>query len=206
MQLSSLLSDDELETLQRRIAWMTKEHMLRMLAEAMEILTAERPVILWLEDLQWSDASTLDWLAFVGRRQEPARLLVLGTYRPVDVLVREHPLKAVKQELQLHGQCEELALDFLHEEGIAEYLALRLLSRDRQGADGRPLADARGAEEAAAVRRLAQVIHHRTDGNPLFMVNLVDQWLSQEALVQMDGQWTLKGRRDQQQCLRLCSR
>ena len=51
----------------------------------------------------------------LARRQEPARLLIIGTYRPVEVLTRDHPLKGIKQELQLHGQCEELALDFLSE-------------------------------------------------------------------------------------------
>jgi predicted ATPase len=94
-----------------------------------EVLTVERPLILWVEDLQWIDMSTLDWLAFVARRHEPARLLVIGTYRPVEVLAREHPLKGVKQELQLHGQCQELALDFLTEEHVAEYLPTRNLNR-----------------------------------------------------------------------------
>ncbi|HEV8713879.1 MAG TPA: hypothetical protein VGX03_13770, partial [Candidatus Binatia bacterium] len=119
-------------------------------------------------------------------------LLMLGTYRPVEVLTREHPLKAVKQELQVHGHCRELPVDFLAEAHVAEYLKRRFPSCDRQGAEGRSLADARGSEEAAAWRRLAQLIHQRTDGNPLFMVNLVDHLLSQGVLVQVDGQWTLK--------------
>ncbi len=71
-----------------------------------------------LEDLHWSDVSTLDLLSMLARRQEPARLLIIGTYRPVEVLTRDHPLKGIKQELQLHGQCEELALDFLSEEAV----------------------------------------------------------------------------------------
>ena len=47
----------------------------------------------------------------IARRTEPARLLILGTYRPVDVIVREHPLQTIKPELQLHGLCQELALE-----------------------------------------------------------------------------------------------
>ena len=46
-----------------------------------------------------------------GRRREPARLLLLGTYRPVDVIVREHPLQAVHRDLMLHGQSAELRLE-----------------------------------------------------------------------------------------------
>src|SRR6266545_2808475 len=100
VQMPALVRAAELETLQRKVAGATKERMLRELAEAIEALTAERPLVLWLEDLHWGDYSTLDWLALVARRQERARLLVIGTYRPVDVLVREHPLQALKQELQ----------------------------------------------------------------------------------------------------------
>ena len=73
--------------------------MLRKMAKAIDIITAEHPLILWLEDLHWSDVSTLELLALLARRREPARLLVLATYCPVDVIIKQHPLKAVKQEL-----------------------------------------------------------------------------------------------------------
>ena len=53
--------------------------MLRELAEALEALTVEHPLVLVLEDLHWSDVSTLDLLAFMTRRKEPARFLVIGT-------------------------------------------------------------------------------------------------------------------------------
>ena len=60
--------------------------------------------MLVLEDLHWSDPSTVEALAMLARRREPARLLVLGTYRAVEVVVHEHPLQAIKQELVAHGQ------------------------------------------------------------------------------------------------------
>jgi hypothetical protein len=50
--------------------------MLRELAEAMEVLTTECPLILALEDMHWSDTATLDWLSYVARRWEPAGLLM----------------------------------------------------------------------------------------------------------------------------------
>src|SRR5262249_1105461 len=154
--------------LQRKTQGATRERMLRELAEAVEVLTADRPLILWLEDLHWSDVSTLDWLAFVARRREPTRLLVIGTYRPVDVLVQGHPLRAVKQELQTRGYCTELLLDFLSEEEIVKYLEVRFasLSPSREGGQGE------GASRSS-LQRLARIIHRRTDGNPLFMVTVV---------------------------------
>jgi predicted ATPase len=45
--------------------------MLREITGALEALTAKTPLVLFLEDLQWCDASTLDLLSFIARRNEP---------------------------------------------------------------------------------------------------------------------------------------
>lgn len=58
--------------------------MQRELAVLLERLTALVPLVVVLEDLHWSDAATLDLLTVLTQRRDPARLLVLGTYRPED--------------------------------------------------------------------------------------------------------------------------
>jgi len=121
-----------------------------------------------LEDLHWSDYATLDLVAWLARRQEPARLLLLGTYRPAEVLTRGHPLRDVQQALQMHGHCTELPLAVLSETAVAAYLTRRL----------------QGYQEPAA---LARLIHQRTDGNPLFMVHVVEELLTQGGLVEQQG-------------------
>ena len=60
----------------------TPERMLRELTDAFEMMTRRSPLVLCLEDLHWSDVSTLDWIASFARRPEPAGMLVIGTYRP----------------------------------------------------------------------------------------------------------------------------
>src|SRR5262249_62422073 len=135
-------------------------------------LTAARPLILVLEDLHWSDYATLELLACVARRWEKARLLIIGTYRPMDVLVRAHPLHAVIQELQRHGQCEELPLAYLTEAGVAAYLAVRYA--------GQPLPEG-----------LARLIQRRTGGNPLFMVSVVDAMVRQGVLQEDAAGWAV---------------
>src|SRR5262249_28644202 len=90
-QLPPWVGEAEQEALQRKTQGATREGMLREMAEALEILTAERGLVLWLEDLQWSDAATLDLLAAVAQRREPAQLLVIATYRPAEVIVHGHP-------------------------------------------------------------------------------------------------------------------
>ncbi|MBV8771716.1 MAG: AAA family ATPase [Deltaproteobacteria bacterium] len=173
-QMPGLLDSAEWKALQGRIASTTRERMLRELTDATEAISRERPLVLWFEDLHWSDYSTLEWLGFLGRRQDPARLLVLGTYRPVEVIVRAHPLKDLKQELQIHGLSKELPVSLLNEPAVMEYLTLRLAASDSFNLDHR---ERLPADESQ--RMLAHMLYQRTDGNPLFMVNLVD-YLTQQ--------------------------
>jgi predicted ATPase len=73
-------------------------------------------VELVLEDLQWSDVSTLELVAYLAQRRGRARLQLIGIYRSAEVVMSEHPLWRVVQELHGHRQCEELVLELLTEE------------------------------------------------------------------------------------------
>lgn len=122
-QMPSVLSASERRTLERQSSGVTRDRMLRELAEAVEVMAAEIPLILWLEDLHWSDPPTVDWLAYLARRPGPARVLVLASCRPVEA--PGHPLEPVKDELKLHGHCRELALARLDATAVGEYLTRR---------------------------------------------------------------------------------
>jgi DNA-binding winged helix-turn-helix (wHTH) protein/predicted ATPase len=169
-QLPWLVDAAERPVLQREIAGATRERMVRELGEALEALATDSPVIVVLEDLHWSDPSSIGLLAYLVRRPLSGRLLLIGTYRPAELHVTSHPLIALKQELLLHGACDDLALDFLTADGVAEYIRSRL--------PGAPV-------------DLALHIHRRTDGNPLFMVNVIDYLLAQGALRRTSEGWQL---------------
>ena len=171
-QLPGLLGDGELEAVQRRAQGATRDRMLREVVEALEALSQEEPLILVLEDLHWSDASTIDLLARLARRREAARLLVLGTYRPADVAASAHPLRPVKQELEVHGYCEEMPLEFLDVPAVREYLARRF-PRHEFPSD------------------LALVLHRNTAGNPLFVVSTIDDLIVQGRMREVGGTWGL---------------
>jgi DNA-binding winged helix-turn-helix (wHTH) protein len=175
LELPSLLPAAERESLRQQVAGAgaTRERMLREMAEAIEAITVEAPLILVLEDLHWSDYSTVDLIAYLARRRDPARLMVIGTYRPVEITLGEHPLKSVKRELQVHRLCHELPLEYLTEQAVAHYLSERL--------PGHPLP-----------RRLARLIHRRTQGNPLFMVNVVSYLIDERVIVEHQGAWRLR--------------
>jgi DNA-binding winged helix-turn-helix (wHTH) protein/predicted ATPase len=172
VQMPWLVTDAALEAVQRRVMGATQERMLREMAEALTILTAERPLVLVLEDLHWSDYSTVDLIAWLARQQEPARLLVLGTYRPANVTTHSHPLQAAVHELKMHHRCQEVALTWLTEAAVEEYLTGRFA--------GTVLPDG-----------LAHLVHLRTEGNPLFMVNVVDSWQAQGLLEVVEGECRL---------------
>ncbi|MCI0420206.1 MAG: hypothetical protein L0312_13445, partial [Acidobacteria bacterium] len=146
--------------------------MLRELGEFLERWTAQCPLILVLEDLHWSDYATLDLISYLPKRADAARLMLIATYRPVEVIVSGHPLKAVKQELLSKRQCKELALEYLSEEVVAEYLAVRF-PPNRFPAE------------------LGGLIHERTEGNPLFMVNAVDYLVAEGLIGKAEEVWQL---------------
>jgi predicted ATPase/DNA-binding winged helix-turn-helix (wHTH) protein len=172
MQLPGLLTELERERLQRQVQGATSARMLRELAEALDVLAAETPLVLVLEDLQWSDHATVELLAYVAQRRASARLLVLATYRPVEVVLQAHPLRGMVQELSGRGQVVVLRLELLPALEVAAYVAGRL---------GGPVAVA-----------LAEFVHARTDGNALFLVNIVEHLVQQGLVVQREGQWTLR--------------
>jgi DNA-binding winged helix-turn-helix (wHTH) protein/tetratricopeptide (TPR) repeat protein len=172
-QMPTLVSVVERAALHQEIFGATRERMLREMTETIEILTAETPLVLVLEDLHWSDDSTLSLITALAQRSDRARFLLIGTWRPVEVNLSGHPLKATKQELLIHRQCAELQLGFLTEAAVSEYLGMRF--PQHRFPDG-----------------LAHLIYQRTDGNPLFIVNLVDYLAAQEVIIARDGQWELK--------------
>jgi predicted ATPase len=144
------------------------------MAEAIEVGTMRRPLILLLEDLHWSDSATIEFLAYLAKRRQPMRFLVVATYRPVDVVMGAHSVKTVKQELQAHGLCEEVRLELLKKQEIEEYVAGRF-------------------PESEVATALAPEVYRRTDGNPLFMVNVVEHCINQGLVVYEQGRWALKG-------------
>ena len=151
----------------------SRESMLRELVEALSLGTAAHGLVLVLEDLQWSDASTVEFLAYVARRTDRLRLLVLGTYRPAEVIAGWHPLRQMTQELVAHRLCQELRLELLTAAEVEAYVAQRL-----------------GASPVTA--HLGALIHRRTDGNALFMVHGLDYLLEHGLLLQAGGQWRLR--------------
>ena len=175
-QLPALVTGRRLAALRKASVGATPGRMLRELNDLLEVVSAEAPIVLWLEDLHWSDISTLEWISSFAQRPEASRVLLLGTFRPPATVAAEHPLASVCTTLRARSFCQQTELGGLDESATYEYLLVRFPP---------------SPGEREAMRRLARSIHERTRGNPLFVVNVVEQLLARGLLVEQEGHWKL---------------
>ena len=115
-------------------------------------LSAERPAIVLLDDLQWSDETTLELLAALAGPLRQLPVLILAAYRS-DGLPRDHRLRWLRNELRRGGQFEELALEPLDRDGVAALLGELLPN--------------------APSPSLTRTVHDRTLGSPFFVEELI---------------------------------
>ncbi|HEY7321177.1 MAG TPA: AAA family ATPase, partial [Candidatus Binatia bacterium] len=168
VNLPQLTDPTERAELERQTVGITPERRLREIAAFLESLAAEHTVSLVLEDLHWLDPSTLALITFLARRREPARLMLIGTYREGEVERLNHPLKGVKEELELHHYCTHLPLKLLSRSAVGDYLNARF-------------------ETPHVSDQVTTTVYKRSEGNPLFMVNVTDYLVAHRAIVQQGG-------------------
>jgi DNA-binding SARP family transcriptional activator/pimeloyl-ACP methyl ester carboxylesterase len=172
MQLPGLAGPEALARSRERAVGATRDRMLREMIDVLGALAALRPLALVIEDLHWSDHSTVDLLGALSRRREPSRLLVLGTYRPAEAAALAHPVHALVEELRPRGLVDEIPLTPLSEADVGAYLTARL-----------PGAGPSGGAVAALLER--------THGNPLFVEKVVDDWIQTGKARREGGGWRL---------------
>ena len=172
IQFASLVRPEHQRALQQEILGATRERMVRELCEALEVIAQSVTLVIVLEDLHWVDHSTLDFISAVARRREPAKLLLVGTFRPAELIASENPLRALKHDLMLHRLSHEVELERLREGDVADYLATEF-------------------GEGALPHGLAAVIHRHSDGNPLFMTAMLEHLVQQGVLTKADSGWRM---------------
>ena len=149
LQMPALVDAARAEALARRVRSANRDRLLRERGEALEALAAHETLVLVVEDLHWSDFASVDVLAYLAQRVPPARLLVVGSYRPADLALRDRPLQGIAQGLVAHRRATDIPLARLTRRDVDTCLARRLASP----IDG----------------DLGSSLHARTGGNPLFL-------------------------------------
>jgi len=150
----------------------SQQALLREFCNLTHELSRLGPVVLFFDDVHWSDLSTVDLLAYLGQRCTDQRVLVIVTFRPTEMLLGPHAFHRVKLELQGKGACRELLLGFLGRQDIESYLALTFPGHSFPG-------------------DFADLVHARTEGSPLFMADLLRYLRERRVIAERDGHWTL---------------
>jgi tetratricopeptide (TPR) repeat protein len=117
-----------------------------------------QPLVLILDDLHWADKSTLLLLQFVAGELAQARILIIGTYRDVE-LSRKHPLAQALGELTRERAFQRVLLRGLSQEDVGRFIELTSGMKPPEG--------------------LVKAVYTQTEGNPMF-VNEVVRLLVQE--------------------------
>ena len=170
VQLAPLATDDS--SLNVALAQASQERRKRELGSFLRELSRHHPAVVFLEDVHWADPSSVDLLAYLGARCTELRLVFVVTYRPSDLLRSQHPFGAVKLELQGKGICREIALPLLIRYEFDRY--------HTQAYYGNQYPE-----------EIADVHNARTEGNPLFKVDLLRHLHDRGVIVQKDDRWDL---------------
>jgi len=158
-QMPSLLPADDIRALRTSLFGGGAERMLREGVMFWNMLAASGPTVLVIEDLHWADPATVDLVGALARSASPAPLLLLATLRPVDAIVRSHPISNLVRHLQRTRHATDLVLTPFAAAEVQTYLEGRL-----------------GPESTTP--QLVERVERQAGGNPLFVSALVSHLLA----------------------------
>jgi hypothetical protein len=124
-----------------------------------------QPLLVVLEDLHDADKGTLDMLTHVSRNLAGARLFIVGTYRDVEV-DRTHPLSAALAELRRVSNFGRVILRGLNGDEVRRMLE--------------------NISQESVPWSLAETVHRQTEGNPLFVQEVI-RYLNEEGLIKRES-------------------
>ncbi|HET6218320.1 MAG TPA: AAA family ATPase [Acidobacteriaceae bacterium] len=158
------------------------ERTLNEICDAIEAMASDKTLVFVFEDLHWADLSTLDLISALARRRQASRLLLLSSYRPAEVSAGQHPLKRLKQDLVTHKLCADVPLGPLGRDAVRDYLIQELNSQALGGQE---------SNEETLPKGLASFVHQHCEGNPLFMIAMLEHLIGQGFIRQEGGVWQL---------------
>lgn len=144
-----------------------------VLAAFLSVFAGEgHPVVLFLDDLHWSDTPTLELLRRIVTSREQSHLLLIAAYRSNEVAAG-HPLRSLLDDLKTHNTIYSLPLEPLEKGAVAQLVSDSLCCEE-----GEP-------------RVLIELLYDKAKGNPFFTNELLRQLHKQGAITsdQTTGHW-----------------
>ncbi len=141
-------------------------------------LSSEQPIVLFLDDLQWADHTSLKLLHYLSRNTRSNRIFLIGTYRPEDIIQsyegKPHQLRTTIQDMRREDLFMEMELKRLDEVAVNNFVNNLFGDVDIEG-------------------RLAQRLYNESDGNPFFLIEVVRMLVEEGHLKKDDHVWNMVG-------------
>lgn len=160
--------DEESARLLANVKTATPERMKWELLHFLQEVARLRPLVLFFDDMHWTDVSTIDVLSFLSGRFDGLNILIIATDMPSNMQRGKDPLLQIRSDLKARGLCRELKLEFLNRDEIAGYLESEFPSH----------------HFPAGFPELIQV---KTEGHPLFMADLVTYLRDRRIILKEEG-------------------
>ena len=163
VQLPGSLPGQTRASLQQQIAGSSRARMVREFGQLLDELTERRTLVLVLEDLHWSDNSTIDLLSAFARRRSPARVLMIATYRLGDAAASNHPIHSLSRDLTVNKIATRIILRPLAPAAVMEFVASAVIGTGTQ--------------------QLAQLLAEQASGNPLLMTATLENFIERGLMI-----------------------
>jgi parallel beta-helix repeat protein len=134
-----------------------------------------KPILICLEDLQWSDQSSLALLSYISKHTNKSKVMIIGTYRPEEVSLEEskgYPLIEIMQSLENENWFIKMELTRLEQRYLKDFLISMLGQID-------------------FTTEFINQIYSETEGNPLFIIQLINFFIVEKIIENVNGIWKL---------------
>ncbi|MEM3396484.1 MAG: AAA family ATPase [Thermoplasmata archaeon] len=142
-------------------------------ARGLQRKSAQKPVLIFIDDLQWSDPSSLAMLHYIARNTRKNGVLIIGTYRSDEIVARYdgkvHQLVETMEKMEKEELLEKVELKRLDKEGCHALICSVL-----------------GTEIA---QEFTEKIYRETEGNTFFVVEILKNLFEEKELYFEDGKW-----------------
>jgi len=159
--------DKDTQLISKEQLWDTAMELVRMMSQ-------DRPTVIHFEDLQWTDLPTLHLLSHLSRNLRGERVLLVGTYRPEELIdeLKPHPLILVLKKMKKEELYREICLDRLDRQQTQDVIRSVFTESDLPQSFG-------------------ELIYKETEGNPLFILETLKMLQDEQVIYLEDGRWNL---------------
>jgi tetratricopeptide (TPR) repeat protein len=135
-------------------------------------IAREAPLLVVLDDLQWTDPSSLLLMHYIARGLQKTRLLLLGAYRTTEVDAK-HPLTSILAELKREALPQSVSLKRMSLNDTSEMIR-QILEQDNVPPE------------------FCQKLYEKTRGNPFFTAEVIESLKNEDLIYREEGRWKFK--------------